>query len=200
MYYYLNGTLTVLEPDFVVIDCGGVGYKCSVTASAYRKLPKIGEQVKLFTYFHIREDIMDLYGFIDSDEHNCFKMLLGVSGVGPKVALSILSEMTPEQFSLGVATADAKILTRAPGVGPKLAQRIILELKDKIKSEQLVPAAVDLSGNGFSLRGTAGEVISALTALGYSRSEAAAALSGVDLPEMTVEEAVKAALKRLMKG
>jgi Holliday junction DNA helicase RuvA len=202
MYYYLDGKLAHVEASFAVIDCGGVGYKCNITASAQRRLPPIGERVKLFTYLHIREDVMDLFGFLDSEEHNCFKMLLGVSGVGPKVALNILSDITPERFALCVVTNDTKALTKAQGVGLKLASRIILELKDKIKSEQFEGKGAALLDGDIPIEGAgnAAEVVRALVVLGYSRQEAVRVTSRLDADSMNLEDAIKAALKLLIKG
>ncbi|MFR2561324.1 MAG: Holliday junction branch migration protein RuvA [Anaeromassilibacillus sp.] len=133
MFYSIKGTLTHMEPGFVVVECAGVGFKCLTTLSTQRTMPQIGEQVKLFTHLNVREDAMDLFGFATMMELNCFKMLTAVSGVGPKVGLAILSELSPEQVAMAAASGDSKSLTRASGVGAKLAQRIVLELKDKVK-------------------------------------------------------------------
>ena len=133
MFYSLKGILTHVEPSFFVVECGGVGYKCYTTLTTQRSLPKMGQEIKVYTYVHVREDAMDIYGFATVMELNCYKMLTGVSGVGPKVGLAILSELTPEQVATSIATNDSKALTRAAGVGPKLAQRIVLELTDKVK-------------------------------------------------------------------
>ena len=140
MFYYLNGTITVLDTGLAVVDCGGVGYACHTTNYTLSKL-QVGKQAKLFTYCNIKEDAFDIYGFSTREELNCFERLLGVGGVGPKAALAILSVVTPDQFLLAVMTQDEKTLTMAQGVGKKMAQRILLELKDK-----LAPAQLELSG------------------------------------------------------
>ena len=156
----------------------------------------MGEEVTLFTYLYIREDVLDLYGFMDLSELNCFKMLLGVSGVGPKAALSILSDMSPERFALCVASGDSKSLTKAQGVGPKLAQRVVLELKDKIKgleaAQGFIQKDIPLPEDASNL----GEAISALVVLGYTQSEAAAALAKLD-SSLPVEKLITGALRHL---
>jgi Holliday junction DNA helicase RuvA len=134
MFYYVEGTVAHTEPYLAVIDCGGVGYACHTSLTTLSRIAQ-GERAKLFTYLHIREDIFDLYGFSGVEELNCFKMLISISGVGPRAATSILSSATPERLALSVLTGDEKALTAAPGIGKKLAQRIILELKDKMSKE-----------------------------------------------------------------
>ena len=135
MYYYVNGTVAEIGPNLAVIDCGGVGYACATTNYTLAQLKK-GEKAKLYTYLHVREEIFDLYGFASQAELSSFKMLIGVSGVGPKAALAILSSGTPDQLALSIVTGDEKALTGVPGIGKKIAQRIILELKDKLAKEQ----------------------------------------------------------------
>lgn len=197
MIYSLNGTLIHTQPGVAVIECGGVGFRCATTANTLRKLPKLGEKAKLFTYLNVREDALDLFGFADEKELSCFRMLITVSGVGPKAALSILSESGPEKFALYVASGDSKSLTRAPGVGPKLAQRIVLELRDKISGEQAAAGFSDIGGVPTAA-GNAEEAVNALGVLGYTRSEAALAVGRCD-GSLTVEEIIKQALKLLMK-
>lgn len=197
MIYSLNGTLIHTQPGVAVIECGGVGFKCATTANTLRKLPKLGEKAKLFTYLNVREDALDLFGFADEKELSCFRMLITVSGVGPKAALSILSESGPEKFALYVASGDSKSLTRAPGVGPKLAQRIVLELRDKINGEQAAAGFADIGGVPTA-SGNAEEAVNALGVLGYTRSEAALAVGRCD-GSLTVEEIIKQSLKLLMK-
>lgn len=167
MYYYLNGRLAVAQPSFAVIDCGGVGYKCNISMNTYNAVAG-KDTVKLFTYLNVREDAMDLFGFAEEQERQVFLSLTSISGVGPKVALSILSEFLPEEFAACVLTSDHKRLTKVSGVGPKLAQRICLELKDKIESTR-----VDISDlpDEESLSGGASEAVAVLVALGYSRSD-----------------------------
>ena len=134
MFYYLNGEITLMEGNLAVVDCGGVGYACRTTSYTLSKL-RVGQTAKLFTYCNIREDAFDIYGFSTRDELRCFELLLGVTGVGPKAAIAILSSTSPERFMLAIMTQDEKSLTVAQGVGKKLAQRIILELKDKMARE-----------------------------------------------------------------
>lgn len=131
MFYYLNGIVAEIGSNLAVIDCGGVGYACATTNYTLSQLTK-GERGKIYTYLHVREEIFELYGFASRGELNSFKMLLGVSGVGPKAALAILSSATPDQLALAIVSGDEKALTAAPGIGKKIAQRIILELKDKL--------------------------------------------------------------------
>lgn len=196
MIYSVRGKLVLTQPNLAVVECGGLGYKCLTSLSSQRRMPKVGEEVTLFTYLYIREDVLDLYGFMDLSELNCFKMLLGVSGVGPKAALSILSDMSPERFALCVASGDSKSLTKAQGVGPKLAQRVVLELKDKIKgleaAQGFIQKDIPLPEDASNL----GEAISALVVLGYTQSEAAAALAKLD-SSLPVEKLITGALRHL---
>ena len=193
MFYYLNGTITVLDTGLAVVDCGGVGYACHTTNYTLSKL-QVGKQAKLFTYCNIKEDAFDIYGFSTREELNCFERLLGVGGVGPKAALAILSVVTPDQFLLAVMTQDEKTLTMAQGVGKKMAQRILLELKDK-----LAPAQLELSGAQMeSAVPVRGSKTAALASLGYSQQEIAAALKGVDVNAMRVEEIVRQALRAMV--
>ncbi len=195
----LNGILLEKDLGLAVIDCGGVGYAVNITGNCLARLPDVGERVVLFTHLNVREDAMELFGFFDTDERDCFKVLLSVSGVGPKMALSILSELTPERFAVSVVSGDQASITRANGVGPKLAQRVILELKDKIQKE--MPSLLQ-GKTAEPVRAGVGEksaeVIGALMALGYTQHEAKRALSAVDITEQSVEQAIKAALVQLM--
>lgn len=200
MFYYLIGKIALKEQNIAVIDCGGVGYKCISTMTTIKKLPDIGKDGKVYTYLHVREDIMDLYGFADLEELNCFKLLLSVSKVGPKVALSVLDEMSPEKFAICVATSDYSTIKKANGVGLKMAQRIVLELKDKITKEQMENAvsadliSSDAAGNVMS------EAISALVVLGYSKNEAQSILNKINYNEDDkTEDIIKKALSLLMK-
>lgn len=196
MFYYINGTVTVLDTNLAVLDCGGVGYACHTTGYTLSQL-QIGKQQKLFTYCNIKEDAFDIFGFSTKEELNCFNRLIGVSGVGPKVALAILSTTTPSQFTLAVMTGDEKTLTMAPGVGKKMAQRIILELKDKLTGElpeaggaaAAVPAGID---------NKASEAAAALASLGYSQSEIGMALKGIDVEQLSLEEIVRSALRAMV--
>ncbi len=198
MLYYVSGPVTVLESGLAVIDCGGVGYGCRVTAYTAAQL-KLDKPAKLFITESIREDAFDLYGFISREEQRCYELLTSVTGVGPKAAMAILSS-GPQNFTLAVMSGDEKLLTAAQGVGKKLAQRIILELKDKIGG-----GAVELDFSGPSVsaapaQGNAAMAVAALQELGYSASEIHNALKGVD-PNATTEEMVRHALRAMvMKG
>lgn len=198
MIYSVNGTVEVIEPNLAVIDCGGVGYACRTTANTISQL-KIGETAKLLTYLAIREDAAELFGFADTAELNCFKMLISVSGVGPKAALSILSGMTPQSFALCVASGDSKTLTNAPGIGKKTAERIVLELKDKVSKQDV---AAGVKGSTIPVvaaaSNTVAEAVSALMVLGYTNTEATNALSGLD-PASPADELIKAGLKKLAR-
>lgn len=199
MLYYVSGTVTVLEPGLAVIDCGGVGYGCRVTAYTAAQL-KLNQPAKLFITESIREDAFDLYGFSTREEQRCYALLTTVTGVGPKAAMAILSA-GPQNFTLAVMTGDEKLLTAAQGVGKKLAQRIILELKDKIGGSS---AELDFSVPAVSAApaadNAAGMARAALQELGYSPAEIATALKGVD-PKASTEEMVRYALRAMvMKG
>lgn len=198
MIYSVEGKLAHIEPSLAVVECGGVGFACRTTAATLGKLAGVGKTVKLYTYLHVREDIFELFGFATQGELSCFKQLITVSGVGPKVGISILSELSYEQVALCVATGDSKSLTRAPGVGPKVAQRIVLELRDKITKEQLEGGAVlpDFAADAPGGKGNASEAVSALVVLGYAQSDAAKALGGL-APDTPVEEMIRQGLKKL---
>ena len=199
MFYYLNGTVAEIGPNLAVIDCGGVGYACATTNYTLAQL-KRGERAKLFTYLHVREEIFDLYGFSSQAELNSFKMLIGVSGVGPKAALAILSSGTPDQLALSIVTGDEKALTGVPGIGKKIAQRIILELKDKLAKEQ---SSFTVQGGGAApkpLGGSkSGEAAAALAVLGYGSQEISTALKGIDMDALPLEEIIRQALKKMVK-
>lgn len=196
MIYSLHGEVIHLSQNLIVIECGGVGYACRSTSTAVSRAT-IGEKLKLYTYLSVREDAVELFGFADESELNCFKMLLSVSGVGPKVALAILSDITPQEFALAVVNDDSKTITRAQGVGAKLAQRIILELKDKIKKDSSFTSSeipkINLSA---ATNNAVYEALTALMVLGFSNNQAQKALDGLS-EEMTVQELVKEGLKRL---
>ncbi len=197
MFYYLNGTVAALEANLAVIDCHGVGYACFTTGYTLSQL-QVGKQQKLFTYCHIREDAFDIYGFSTKEELNCFLRLIGVSGVGPKAALAILSALTPSQFSLAVVTGDEKSLTMAQGVGKKMAQRIILELKDKV-SDDLQDTSVSVSAVAAPAAGNKiAEATAALASLGYSQSEIGLALKGIDVDKLSVEDIVRSGLRAMV--
>jgi len=199
MLYYVSGQVTVLEPGLAVIDCGGVGYGCRVTAYTAGQL-KLNQSARLYITESIREDAFDLYGFISREEQRCYELLTSVNGVGPKAAMSILAA-GPQNFTLAVMTGDEKLLTAAQGIGKKIAQRIILELKDKIGGSSM---ELDFSGPAVSAPVQQGSNAAlagaALQELGYSAAEVSAALKGVD-PNATTEEMVRYALRAMvMKG
>ena len=201
MLYYVSGNVAILEPGLAVIDCGGVGYGCRITAYTAGQL-KLNQPARLYVTESIREDAYDLYGFISKEEQHCYELLTSVNGVGPKAAMAILSSGGPQNFTLAVMTGDEKMLTAAQGVGKKIAQRIILELKDKLGGSSMeldfsagasVAAPVQ-TGNNAAL------AHAALQELGYSAAEINAALKGVD-PTASTEEMVRHALRAMvMKG
>ncbi|WP_295584639.1 Holliday junction branch migration protein RuvA [uncultured Oscillibacter sp.] len=202
MFYYLEGTVAELLPYLAVIDCGGVGYACKTTNNTLAHLKK-GQKGKVYTYLNVGEDVFDLYGFATQSELNTFRMLLGVSGVGPKAALAILSSGTPDALAMAIITGDEKALTAAPGVGKKIAQRIILELKDKLAKESAV-TGLDFSGGGaavnnISFTNKAAEAAQALAVLGYSSAEVSMALKGVDVENLPLEEIIRQSLKKMVK-
>lgn len=197
MFYSLTGKLAHMEPSVAVIECGGVAFKCLTSMHTQRSLPRIGETATLYTHLNVREDALDLFGFSSKNELNCFKMLTGISGVGPKVALAILSELSPEGVAVAAASGDSKSFTRASGVGPKLGQRIVLELKDKVKKMagtsgdlQLTPAEAGV----ISASKNAEQAVQALIVLGYTQSEASQAVARLD-SALATEELIRLALK-----
>lgn len=200
MFYYVKGTVAHVAPYLAVIDCGGVGYACRTTNQTIAQI-KVGESAKLFTFLHVREDIFELYGFATENERNCFQMLIGVSGVGPKAALSILSAATPEALAMSIITGDEKALTVAQGIGKKIAQRIILELKDKLAKGQLAADGERYGGTGVTVipENKSSEAAAALAVLGYSQGEIGMALKGIDVDALPLEEIVRQALKKMVK-
>ena len=201
MFYYVSGVVAHTAPYLAVIDCGGVGYACRTTNHTLSRL-KQGEKARLYTYLNVREDAMELYGFATENERNCFELLISVSGVGPKAALSILSAATPESLAMSVITGDEKALTVAPGIGKKIAQRIILELKDKLAKGQISPGGEAYGGTGVTVipENKTSEAAAALAVLGYSQGEINLALKGIDLEALSLEEIIRQALKKMMKG
>ncbi len=200
MFYSITGNVVYYDAQSVAVDCNGVAFKCCATTNTLKNVAKKGERVTLFTYLNVKEDALDLFGFYTQQELDCFKLLIDVSGVGPKVALAILSELTPERLAVCIASGDIKSITRANGVGPKVAQRVILELKDKLAK------GLDLGNMGIEIEAASvaaessntSEAVSALTMLGYSQSEAAVAVGKLD-PSLSVEQLIKQALKQLSK-
>ncbi len=201
MYYYISGELALTEPSVAVIDAGGVGYKLTISGNTLGYLAgKNGSRVKLFTYLAVREDAMELYGFSSLEELSAFKMLISVSGVGAKSAVSILSLMSPERFATAVMTGDSKSISKAQGIGAKTAARIVLELKDKVKKELSAEEGTDIfseEDTGAS-QNNISEATNALMVLGYTRAEAMYALKGAD-PTAELETLIKNALAKLMK-
>ena len=197
MFYYLNGTVATLENDLAVIDCGGVGYACYTTTNTLSRL-RVGGQQMLYTHCNVKEDAFDIYGFATKEELNLFRLLLGVSGVGPKAAIAILSVLTPEQLTLAVMTGDERALTQANGVGKKMAQRVLLELKDKLGAEMTQPAAF-AGATVPKPNGKLAEATSALSNLGFSSSEIGAALRGIDIETLPLEDIIRSAFRELGK-
>ena len=201
MFHYISGIAAELLPGMAVIDCGGVGFQINTSNYTLSQL-KAGEKAKLYTYVYIREDILEIYGFSGKSEKRCFEMLLGVSGVGPKAALSILSVNTPEGLVMAIVTGNEKAITAAPGVGKKIAQRVILELKDKLAKETESVSFSDpsaFSAVPVSDRSKLGDASAALAVLGYSQQEINTALKRIPVDDLSVEEIIKAALKQMMK-
>ncbi len=200
MFYYLSGTVAHIEPYVAVLDCGGVGFLCNTSAGSIAAL-KPGEQGKLFTTLLVREDAMDLYGFVTQEELNLFRLLISVSGVGPKAAISVLSSSTPANLALAIITGDEKTLTRAQGVGRRIAQRIILELKDKLAKGQ-ASSGEAYGGTGVTVipQNKLSEASAALAVLGYSQGEIALALQGIDLEATALEDIIRQALRKMVKS
>ena len=202
MISYIRGTLAEKNEDSAVVEAHGVGYQIFVPVPVLSELPPLGESVKIYTYFSFREDGMSLFGFLSRQDLAMFKQLIGINGIGPKSALGILSALRPDVLRMAVASGDAKTISRAPGVGPKTAQRIILDLKDKIRPEDVLAGGLEESlavPEEISGVGQAGkEAVEALTALGYSAAEAAGAVKKVKITEeMTAEDVLKGALRHL---
>ncbi len=195
MFFSLNGTLIYKEAGIVAIECAGVGYRCFITENTQRFLPEVGEQLKLFTCLNVREDSMTIFGFYTKEEKDCFKTITSVSGVGAKVGLAILSQFSPEEVAMYIASGDGKKLTKASGVGPKLASRIVLELKDKFK---------DISINNNKYLGAISksknieQAIQALAVLGYSEEDISEPISKLD-SSLSVEELIRLTLKSMAR-
>lgn len=200
MFYSLTGKLVHMEPGVVAIECGGVAFKCFTSMNTQKNMPRIGETATVYTHLNVREDALDLYGFSTKNELNCYKMLTTISGVGPKAALSILSEMTPEGVAMAAASGDSKKFTKASGVGPKLAQRIVLELKDRVKKMGFTGGTLELTGTDdagiVSASQNAEQAVQALIVLGYTQSEAAQAVAKLD-GSLSTEELIRGALKSM---
>ena len=200
MYYHIEGTVAELGGNLAVIDCGGVGYELNVSYNTLAQL-RLGERAKLYVAESVKEDAFDLYGFATRSEKRSFQLLIGVSGVGPKAALSILSSSTPEGLAMAILSGDEKALTVAPGIGKKIAQRVIYELKDKIAKESGGAASAIPASPQNVVPGTdkLADAAAALGVLGYGSAEIHAALRGVDTDALDTEGIIKAALKNMMK-
>lgn len=194
----LRGKLIYSEKDFAVVECGGVGFRCNIGFNTFSKLPAVNSEIFLHTYMSVKEDAIDLFGFLGIDELECFKMLISVSGVGPKMGIALLSEFAPDKIMLCIATGDAKSLTSASGVGNKLAQRIVLELKDKVSSVSISNdnsvANIVTATDNSNLK----EAVAALVALGFAQSEATMAVGRLD-QSLSTEDMIKGALKELSR-
>jgi len=201
LFAYIKGKLEYKHNDYVVIEANGVGYKIITALSTIETIGPVGNEAKLHTHLYVREDIMSLYGFLTREELSMFELLITVSGVGPKAAVSLISAVSPSKFSLAVITDDVKTLTRAQGIGNKMAQRVILELKDKIKKEQLAVDNVSRDDDKVINKDNSGamEAISALMVLGYTALEASKAVSAVYSDDMDLESIIKNSLKGLAR-
>lgn len=197
MFSYIKGNLEVKNLNYVVIDVNGIGFKIFMSESAIQRLEETGNTVKIYTHMNVKEDDLSLYGFITNEELRMFELLIGVSGVGAKSAISMLSSITPSKFALAVISNDVKTLTKIPGIGPKSAQRIILELKDKLKTEEAIQT------NNIELKASIvednklEEAVQALKVLGYTRQEIESALAKIEINTLTVEDIIRKALSFL---
>ena len=206
MFYYISGTLAYATPNVAVIDAGGVGYKMTISQNTFSALPRSvsGAPVaaKLYSYMAVREDGIELFGFATEEELDSFKLLITVSGVGPKAAISILSLLSPAKLALAICTDDKKTISKASGIGPKTAARIVLELKDKLKGHSFEDVDTADAASAFEDVSTSdkrADALSALTVLGYTRGEAEAVLKKIDTASLEVDDIIKEALKKLMR-
>ena len=198
MLYSLNGKLVFVGDGTIAVECGGVAYLCRTTLSTQASAGRVGDAVKVYTLMQIRNEAVELFGFASKQELDCFKLLTGVSGVGSRIALALLSAMTPERFALSVAAGDHGPLTTTPGVGKKLAERIILELRDKVGGGSLSTPESDAISQTARSAGNIQEALSALIVLGYTQTDATLALTGIP-EDANVEDAIKQALRKLAK-
>lgn len=198
MFAYIKGVLESKNENYVIIDVNGIGYKIFMPNSGINKLPEIGEIVKVHTYYHVREDNISLYGFNTQEELKMFELLISVSGIGTKSALAILSEISPSSFALSVISGDVTALVKIPGIGNKTAQRMILELKDKLKTEQAITKNNMQNVNiEYNNKDNISEASSALQVLGYTKKEIDKVLASSDLNGLSIEDIIKEALKKL---
>lgn len=197
MIYNVKGILTYTEPTFAVVECGGVGFKCFVSMTTLQSLTSIGTEVNLFTYMAVREDAMDLFGFSTQEELSAFKLLITVSGIGPKAAIAILSVLTPDRLSIAVSSGDVKSIQMAQGVGKKTAERVVLELKDKMVSIGSGKVSAVVEGiQQVSSNSNAQEAVEVLVSLGFNQSDAAAVVGTMD-KSMSVDDMIRKGLKEL---
>lgn len=197
MIYNVKGILTYTEPSFAVVECGGVGFKCFVSMTTLQSLPSVGKEVNLFTYMSVREDAMDLFGFFTQNELESFKLLITVSGVGPKAAMAILSVLPPDRLAIAVSSGDVKSIQTAQGVGKKTAERVVLELKDKMTGIGSGNAAAVVQGiQSVASNSDAQEAVEVLVSLGFNQSDAAAAVGAMD-KSLSVDDMVRMGLKQL---
>ena len=201
MYAYIKGILAEITEDAIIVENQGIGYEIAVPGQVFDYLPSVGEEVKIYTYHYVREDAILLYGFLTKEDVRIFKMLIGVSGIGPKGALSILSVLSTDDLRFAILGDDAKAIAKAPGVGAKIAQRVIIELKDKLSLEDAFEQKLANQAQKAELNpavGVKNEAILALTSLGYSQSEALKVLQGIEIsPDDQVEDVLKMALKQM---
>ena len=196
MIYDIKGELTYTDPQFVVVENSGIGFKCFTSLTTVKNLGKIGSNVNLYTYLSVKEDALDLFGFSTIEELNSFKLLITVSGVGPKAAVSVLSELSPEKLALAIASSDVKSITKANGVGRKTAERIVLELKDKTGSLSQTDFSSAASAASVAEDSAAGEAVAALVALGFSQSDAAVTVGQMD-QSLSADEMIRLGLRQL---
>ncbi|MEZ3421122.1 MAG: Holliday junction branch migration protein RuvA [Eubacterium sp.] len=200
MIYNIKGILTYADAQFVVVECGGVGFKCFTSLNTSKSVGKKGSEVNLFTYLSVREDAMDLFGFSTQTELESFKLLITVSGVGPKAAISVLSELSPDRLAVAIASGDTKAIIKANGIGKKTAERIVLELKDKMAGVSVgeLSSAV-VSAGSIIEESAASEAVAALVALGFSQSDAAVAVGQMD-KSLSADEMIRLGLKQLSRN
>lgn len=200
MIYSLKGTLTVSDVNFIVVECGGVGFKCFTTLNTVKTIGRTGDTVSVFTHLAVREDAMDLYAFATTAELDAFKLLISVSGVGPKAAVAVLSELTPDRLAICIASGDAKSITKAQGVGKKIAERIVLELKEKMGAIAVGDTASVVSSLAdVGEASNTAEAVEALVALGYSQSDASVVVGSMD-KSLSVDDMIRLGLKQLAKN
>lgn len=199
MYSYIKGSLEIKANGFIVIDNNGIGYKIFMSENGIEELGEIGENVKVYTYYHVREDNISLFGFISNEELRMFELLISVSGVGAKSAINMLSAITPSDFALAIISNDISSLVKVPGIGAKSAQRIILELKDKLKTEEAISKADSKVKVVIKQNNNQEEAVAALQVLGYNKKEVEKVLEKIDTAELSVEDIIRKALAYLAK-